>query len=127
MKANGFTLVEILGVIVILSLIVILAFPSIIENIRKTETEISDATMLLIENATDLYIENNKVDYPLKSGSVYCIELKDLVKGGYLRKPLIDTTTKKEIAVDKNSVWVEINDDLNKYELIEKKCSETEK
>lgn len=128
MKANGFTLVEILGVVVILSLIVILAFPSIIENIRKSETEISDATMLLVESAADLYMENNKTDYPSEEGNVYCIALSDLVKSGQLRKPFIDTTTKEEINVDTNSVQVEIKTDDNIYEIVKNdSCSEIRK
>lgn len=125
MKANGFTLVEILGVVVILSLIVILAFPSIIENIRKSEKELSDASMLLIESATDIYINNNKIDYPDKVGNTYCIKLDTLVKSGHLRKPVIDVTTGEEIKLE-NIVQVVLNNDENEYKIVTT-CTEIKK
>lgn len=113
MKANGFTLVEILGVVLILSLIVILAFPTIIENIRKSEDKIDTASKNLIQNAVELYIDDNKVNFSEKKE--YCINLGELFKAGYLKEPFIDTKTGKEISKENKSIEVTIGDEENEY------------
>lgn len=118
MNKKGFTLIEILGVIVILSLLIVLAFPKIVENIKKSEDEISKATMSLFSNAADLYIDNNKAVYNKQIGDVYCIEFEDLIAGGYLKAPIIDTTTGKELEdVDEKIIMVEISQP-NTYEVV---------
>lgn len=114
MKANGFTLVEILGVVLILSLIVILAFPTIIENIRKSEKKIDETSNALIENAVDLYIDDKKADY--SENGEYCIDLTSLAEEGYIKEPFIDVKTGKEIEIGNKSVKVTIGTEGNTYE-----------
>jgi len=126
MKANGFTLIEILGVVVILSLIAILAFPSIVENIRKSEAQLNKASMLLIESAVDIYMDNNKSNYPDIVGTQYCINLENLVESGNLRNPFIDTSTGKEIDINDKAVEVIIKETDNEYKIKDSKCSELE-
>ena len=108
MKKNGFTLIEILGVVVILSMIVILAFPTITKNIKKSETKIDSASMELIKSATDLYMDDNKVLYPQKLGDEYCITLQKLVDSGHLRTPIMNVKTNQEIKLNELKECIEI-------------------
>ena len=65
----GFTLAELIGVVIILALIALLAFPPILNSIRKTKAELSDASKEILYNATDLYISKNLNDFPKTNGN----------------------------------------------------------
>lgn len=100
-KKNGFTLVEILGVIVILGLLLILAFPSIIKQVRTTTSDIDKATKDLVISSASLYIQNKRNDYPIKDNNVYCIAIQNLIDSGELVEDLIDAKTGKKIDTTK--------------------------
>ncbi|MDD3392936.1 MAG: type II secretion system protein, partial [Bacilli bacterium] len=104
---KGFTMIELLGVITILALLAILAFPPILEQIRKATGSISEATMVLIETATESYMDRNENDYPIYSGNVFCISLQTLVDSGELDSNLTDVKTGATIDLTK-VVQVEI-------------------
>ena len=59
MKNKGFTLVEMLGIIVILLLISLFAFPSL-NKMLKNESNMEEETFLkIIRNASEIYVETN--------------------------------------------------------------------
>ncbi len=84
MKNRGYTLLELLGVIIILALLTTLVFPSIINSIKKSSDKIDSATMELISNAADLYIDNNLNDFIKNNGNKYEIKLQDLLDSSNL-------------------------------------------
>lgn len=96
-KINGFTLVELLGVIVILAMIVLIAYPLITSQVKNTTDKMSAATVSLIETATRSYINDNVNDYPKVNNAEYCIPLNDLAEENYIREAIIDAKTKEEI------------------------------
>ncbi len=57
MNRKGFTLVEILAVIVILSLIMLLAYPSIMKSFNASKNKISELNKKQIEDATKIIID----------------------------------------------------------------------
>jgi len=101
MKRKGFTLAELMGVITILGLIVLIALPPLIKQIKGTKTTIDEATEKLIIIGAENYVDENKNDYPRTNGNTYCITLQTLVDDNKLSKDLKDS--------DGNSI------DLNKY------------
>lgn len=111
---KGFTLIEVIAVIVIMGVILALTLPNIVNQISNKEEDISEASRKLIYTAADLYINDNINNYPS------CIKLETLVNGGYLEKPFKDAWTKKSIPLDKG-VKVTFNE-YNEftYELVEK-------
>lgn len=88
MKKNGFTLAELLGVIVILAAVALVAFPPIINQIKKSRGELDDALNKLIYSASNQYLEDR--NYNLESSS-YCIKLSVLVNDGKLVEPITDS------------------------------------
>ena len=96
-KINGFTLVELLGVIVILAMIALIAYPLIASQVKNTTDKMSAATISLIETATRSYINDNVNDYPKVDNAEYCITLNALAEGNYIRESIIDAKTKEEI------------------------------
>ena len=126
MKKNGFTLMELMGVIVILSLLIVLCLPSIVNFIKSSNDETDKITLDLIYNATENYIKEYKNDYPKIKENVYCIPLIDLVDDGKLKSPIKFSDSEEDIT---NKKIVEVTyDGKFKYELksecIEKKVTE---
>ena len=75
-KGHGFTLVELLAVIVILAVILIIAMPKISEVIKKTRLSSLEATAkLLINQAEKKYTENQVLD---NSSAIKCSDVAKL-------------------------------------------------
>lgn len=86
---KGFTLVELLGTIVILGIIIIIAFPPILNQIKKSKEGIKETTEILIKDAAKDYIYEN-TGYEKIEGISYCIDISTLAENGYLNKKLKD-------------------------------------
>ena len=89
MKNKGFTLVEILGVIVIVGLLLLLIVPNIVSKIGKGKSNVTKVTKDIIYNASSQYIKENKEIY--KVGE-YCITIEQLVNDEKLQSPVKDVT-----------------------------------
>ena len=90
MKNKGFTLMELLGVIMILAILALITFPPIIEEIKKSKSEIKGTTKVLIIDAAKDYYEDNINNYELIEGVTYCININTLSEQGYLNKKIKD-------------------------------------
>ena len=110
MKKNGFTLAELLGVVVILAAIALIAFPPIINQIKSSRKDLDNALNSLILTSAEQYLEEN--NYPLNN-STYCIQLSVLVEDGKLVEPIIDS---KGNTVGLSSTF-SVNFGTNKYDL----------
>lgn len=84
MKNRGFTLLELLGVIVILALLTTLVFPSVLNAIKKSSDQTDKLSMDLISNAADLYIESHANDFKKRNGSKFIIDMTELIEDGNL-------------------------------------------
>ena len=93
MNKKGFTLVEILAVIVLIVVISLLVFPSILNSIKSSQDEIDEATKLLLINAAKLYVDDNSDNYK-EDLHTYCIPVSNLIDLGYLSDTI--TTNKKD-------------------------------
>lgn len=105
---KGFTLVELLGVIVLLGLLTIIATPPILNQIKKTKDKLSSATEQVLKIAADSFTDKHLTNYPMKDGNVYCVTLKTLVDYGELTPPIIDASSGDEINQTENVMKVEI-------------------
>ena len=122
MNKKGFTLAEILGVIVIISLLLLLIMPTIINKISQNGDKAGEINDNLIFDAIDNYIEEN---IGTNKPGTYCIPIQDLIDDGQLVSPVIDVETGEDIS-DK-TIYVTIDNDGNiTHEIVEKdKCSAT--
>ncbi len=78
MKNNGFTLVELLAVIILLTLLITFVYPKVINIAEKKEEEIDSAKVTLIQNAVLDYMYKDINKYPQNVGAKYCFKLEDL-------------------------------------------------
>lgn len=118
MKKLGFTLVELLGVIVLMALILIIALPLLTDSVRNHEDELNKLEEEVIINSTKLFIDDNSDEYIKKDGAVYCIPLTILKDNEYLKDvKSSDIINKKTVKVSSKKNFV--------YEVIDnKECKE---
>ena len=90
MYNKGFTLAEVLGVIVLLSLLAAISFSGITNRLNNSKQEISEAQETLILNSAELYVNENRLIYEKKAGNVYCILVESLIEQEYLSSPILD-------------------------------------
>lgn len=118
MKKTGFTLAELLGVIVIIALLLLLIIPGIINRLSNSGDEAKDTENELIFNATEQYVKEHPEIYPPGKSGRYCITIQSLIDDGKLSSPVIDVNTGKDIS--NKSVMVTIYSSGNsEYEIKE--------
>ena len=114
---KGFTLVELLAVIVILGILSIITIPTFMDNVNSTKEASFENLISNIEQTTELYVRANKDLIPgiTTIGNTVVITLQDLVDSGDLKAPLTDQRVGKEIDLSTQvSILVK---SMNKYEI----------
>lgn len=95
---KGFTLVELIAVVVLMALIALIVFPNILNSFIEKKQEISNYKKDLIYNATELYMSDKLNTYPQDVGATYCILLSTIDREG--------------------KIGVEIDDVLDEYDYV---------
>lgn len=83
---KGFTLIELIAVILLLGLIGLVVFPSVLNQMKTADKNISEATRKIIYSAADDYINYNKEQFKtsIDNNNDIVLELNTLVNEGYL-------------------------------------------
>lgn len=90
MLKRGFTLIELMGVIVLLGILGLVVFPSILNQMKKVDSNLSEANLKIVYSAADDYIKDHRNDFQsqIESDGNIVIALNNLVNGGYLSKDI---------------------------------------
>lgn len=116
MKKRGFTLVELLGVIVVLGLLMLFVFPNVVNQLKKGKGDISSAVETLIFNSAGNYIDGNLNTYPVSTDTTYCLTLEQLVSAGEIKENLLIDDQGKKLHLGKK-VEVTIKDGKKSYKM----------
>ena len=103
-KNLGFTLVELLGVIIILGVIALITFPIIDKAIKNSKQKALEQIINNIEEAAYNYSIENDLGY---SEYQKKLELSDLIQQGYLTKDIINPLTNNQLQGCVLYKWVE--------------------
>lgn len=111
-RKNGFTLVELIAIILILSIILTVSFTSLSKTIENSNNQEYQTLINNIEMATENYVNlpgiYREVDEKLKNGGSYQVNITDLISAGIIDEMPINPKNKKrmesgKIIVSKNS------------------------
>ena len=86
MNKKGFTLVELLAVILVIALIATFALPQILTQFSNNADKLSEKQKTMIEEAGLAYVESNNATYAEKNS---CIELRTLVTADFLNETFV--------------------------------------
>lgn len=79
MKKNGFTLVELLAVIVIIGILVVLVTPKLIGELENTKEDALNGAKQLVVSVANSYISDRNSSFPVS------ISVSELCNNGYLK------------------------------------------
>ena len=97
MKNKGFTLAELLAVIVILGLVAVIAVPAVTKTLGGTKAELCEDQLKNIKEAARLYGSDHMLELPDSEGETKTITLQDLQMGGYIKENLENPKNKQVI------------------------------
>lgn len=125
MKQNGFTLIELIGVVAIIALVMVVAVPQVMSTLTNSSVKQTEAFENDLELAAESYVENNwqtfKVEYQKYQAShsnsnQYCIPLSTLISNGYIENTDIDPSTNKAINFENKYILLHnTSGALNRY------------
>lgn len=98
MNKKGFTLVELLAVIVLLGLIALIAAPAITGIIKKSKESLSESQKQSIEMSAKNWATDNMSKLPKNHGSCIIVTLSMLQNGGYADLEMKDPKTGDKLA-----------------------------
>lgn len=134
---KGFTLVELLAVLVILIAITSIAIPSISAALERNKARQDADRIKVLENAAQLYVSDNRqrINNSLSEEKKFCkIKLETLKQNGYLDEEAIKDSNEKEFDkvilydfTEKTYTYCKNASDCNGVDLKElKECGENE-
>ncbi|MDD3453144.1 MAG: type II secretion system protein [Bacilli bacterium] len=94
---KGFTLAELLGVIVLLALVVSISYPLLLNQFEKSEEQIDEYKLSLVYSAAKNYVRNNANDFPYKMGNIACVYVKTLTDNNLVALDLDNISENKLI------------------------------
>ena len=118
LKKKGFTLIEILAVIVILGVLAVLVVPSLIGIINDSKERAYELQIKTIETAAKDYItEHGLTINELENvGGTYTMSLQELIGLGYLESGIINPLTSNEF--NETTTTVLITKTTNSYTFV---------
>ncbi len=121
MKKNGFTLVELIGVLVILGLIATFSVPALTKTMKDSSEKQYNEYLKNITLAAENYFHSETDD---TLNGKYFIKIKTLYDSGYLKKEKNPKTN--EDTNENSTVMISKNEDgTEKYELLDMDATET--
>ncbi len=108
---RGFTLIEVLAVIIILSIILVISVPSAFNILQKVRNESYDHLIEVIENSAKLHVNKDRSSTIniIKEEGFYEVTLLELSEDGFIKNTVLDSRTNEEIPMSKK-VIVTINE-----------------
>lgn len=95
MKRNGFTLIEVLAVIMVVAVVSLVAMPAIQKNINDSKQQAYNTQIDMIIKAAKDWSSENLMDLPENNGDKINITLYSLISLGYISNDLVDPLTDK--------------------------------
>ena len=110
MKNKGFTLIEILAVIVILMILITLITPKVFKQLKTAENITDQEQINTIINISKIYMNQNTDLLPIEN-NIYTISIDELKQSGLIQtKQILNPSTKEEL-----TGYIIVKNENNKY------------
>ncbi len=109
---KGFTLVELLAVILILSLIAAIAYPIVMSSLRDAKRSASDSQKKLVIEAASYWVSDHDNLLSDEVGNVYVLTINALKEGNYLSDAILEDLEHGKVL---NNACVRIITQSHKY------------
>lgn len=107
---KGFTLVELLGVIVILGLIAMIAIPTINSSLNSSRDKAYDEQVRTIEDTARTYMSKNSLKLPSQTeGSMCCLSVSTIQQAGLLTADDIKNPKYKKDSTEEEEKYENFN------------------
>ncbi len=109
---KGFTLIELMGVIVVMSIILLVGLPTISNMMKKDVESTYERYLVELYAASESYFVENKDFYPALAapgGQAY-VTIDELMSEGYIRNVVTDPETNEDLPIE-TQVEVTVNAD----------------
>lgn len=128
MNKRGFTLVELLATIVLLSIISVISYVSISSVIKKNKVNNCRNLIKSIEGASREYISDNRYNFTNRDDKV--ITAEDLFRGNYLKNEIMDPFTNEKVNSENVKIIISLKSDytmekiqIKGYDFFENNCN----
>ena len=109
MNKRGFTLVELLATIVLLSIISVISYVSISSVIKKNKVNNCRNLIKSIEGASKEYVSDNRYNFTNRDDKV--ITAEDLFRGNYLKNEIMDPFTNEKVNSENVKIIISLKSD----------------
>ena len=116
MNKKGFTLVELLAVIILLTLLGVFTVSTILDKTEEKRNKIDAATEIVLKTAAQSYVAKNADSFVNKSGNVYCLEISAILSSEEIED--INANSEKPISETKTYVKVTFLQENVKYDVV---------
>lgn len=119
MKNKGFTLTELLGVLVILSLVAVITIPAITNSLNDYKTRLCNTQVEQIVGAARTWAAdgNNIFTLPDDDGETYTVSLRTLQESGFIGDEIENPVTKELFDPDTTTVTITRTGKKYNYEI----------
>ena len=128
MNKRGFTLVELLATIVLLSIISVISYVSISSVIKKNKENNCRNLIKSIEGASREYVSDNRYNFTNRDDKV--ITAEDLFRGNYLKNEIMDPFTNEKVNSENVKIIISLKSDytmekiqIKGYDFFENNCN----
>lgn len=97
MNKKGYTLVELIGVVVLLAILITLVTTSIVKVIKASHKTMDDATKKLLYNQASAYLSKHE---DITANGAYSVSISDLIKDDKLSTNFLDNYDETEITLN---------------------------
>lgn len=129
---KGFTLAELIGVIVVLALISLVTIPAVSKTLKQNKESLCESQLNNILSAAKAWGADHVFELPSDSGETKTITLGDLINGGYIEGDIENPVTKdifaegSEITITKNNKKYEYKLDSDVFSCSDEESDDTD-